>query len=556
MAKRLILQIIAAFSLLAAFMVVLLYSGVGVTYAATTEYSNVLVDLQKDPEFKETDYAADNSDYSLKVIQIAESAKGELFLYVYQPAANMRQMTATYINMALTEKLSNEDTSYTPTGNEFGEFAGGGHGGGGSSGRSVAETAAATDDKASSTQLYSLKLLNRNGVFAKYVVIGFKVKSDTTRYYNITSIYRAWDSVYDDEADFDNSVEAVAVKVGQLWTATDLGDSVTYAAKDIEVIALPSQTIGMHRYADGVQFDGTKACDSHYIAFTTDKPMDKLLSADVEFYTRSYKALKGSETTYGDPMWHRVTLYDYQVASNDGGGWFGKKADWHRISSVSNFVKEVELTDEEKDKLSSFKWILNFYESEFTHEIGTKDFLISGLLPFGFIWTTINGLTTTGELVFAVSVLRMEYKHGGQIYNVGVVSDMQTGSNEPQEGIGFWEWLGKQFKNAPYWVWIIVGVVALSIVLTILSIIFPPVRKGLIYAFKGFCYVLYFLALGFWYVVASPGYLIAFIVRNVSERKAAAPTKTGTRKGGKELTSKPRSSRSKAKPKAKTSHKK
>ena len=54
--------------------------------AEAVSHSNVLDDLSKDEKFNPEDYPAKADDYSLKVIQIAEGANGELFVYVYQPS--------------------------------------------------------------------------------------------------------------------------------------------------------------------------------------------------------------------------------------------------------------------------------------------------------------------------------------------------------------------------------------------------------------------------------------------------------------------------------------
>ena len=66
------------------------YLGMGVprtlVYAnEQISYTNVMEDLEKDNSFKLEDYPAVEDDYSLQVIQIAESVNGELFVYVYQP---------------------------------------------------------------------------------------------------------------------------------------------------------------------------------------------------------------------------------------------------------------------------------------------------------------------------------------------------------------------------------------------------------------------------------------------------------------------------------------
>jgi len=267
--------------------------------------------------------------------------------------------------------------------------------------------------------------------------------------------------------------------------------------------------IGMRRYNDGFQFDGTKSCDSHYIAFTCDHKIDKLISADVEFSTRSYKTIAGSGTTYSARVPHRVSLFNYQVAGNDGSGWFGKKEDWHRMTSVKEFSREVDLTADEKQTLSKYDWILNFYESEFKNEAGGKDVLISGLLPFGFIWTIINACTTTGELVFDVSLLRLEFKYDGNVYNLGVVSDVQTGTNKPTNGgFDFFAWLADKL-GVPVWAakaifYGVIILIVLAIALPLLSAFFPVVGEVLLWIVKG---------LG--YIISAPVRFIGWIIRKI-----------------------------------------
>ena len=55
--------------------------------AAASPYSDALEDLRKDETFDVSEYPATSGDYSLHVIQLAESEQGELLIYVYQPAA-------------------------------------------------------------------------------------------------------------------------------------------------------------------------------------------------------------------------------------------------------------------------------------------------------------------------------------------------------------------------------------------------------------------------------------------------------------------------------------
>ena len=103
--------------------------------AESISYSNVLDDLKKDKNFNIEDYPEKADDYSLNVIQIAESENGELFVYVYRPSNRTRDYKAKYINMSLHNRT----------------------------------------DKALSYSLYSLSWVNSDGVFDKYIVNNFKV---------------------------------------------------------------------------------------------------------------------------------------------------------------------------------------------------------------------------------------------------------------------------------------------------------------------------------------------------------------------------------------------
>ena len=61
------------------------------------EYSTVLEDLQSDSSFNVESYPLKEKDYSLQVIQIAESENKELFIYAYQPSGEIGNLTATSI---------------------------------------------------------------------------------------------------------------------------------------------------------------------------------------------------------------------------------------------------------------------------------------------------------------------------------------------------------------------------------------------------------------------------------------------------------------------------
>lgn len=381
--------------------------GFSSAFADTARYTKVMDDLQLDETFNENDYSDDSSDYSVKVIQIAESVDGDLFIYTYQPCQKTRYVVATSVNMSLSESVTG-------------------------------------------TRLYDLELLSSSGVFCKYLVKDYNVSNKEIRYYNISTIYRPFDRHIDENADNENTKNEIAYAVGQLWTVKTVDGTVNYEMTATEVLKITSQMIGFRRYDDGFQWSGTKSCDAHFLLFNCDHKIDYLISADISFYTQSYKALAGSGAEYGSKVQQTAYLrYDDEV-SNDGGGWFGKKERWQRMASTTEFMRDTQLTDEETEVFKKYDWVLNFYETEYACEAGGKDVLISALIPFGFIWTIVNACTTTGTIVSDVTLLRLEFNCNGEIYNLGVVGDKQTGSGKPTNSpadIGFWAYIWDCLKN-------------------------------------------------------------------------------------------------------------
>lgn len=135
-----------------------------VARAESITYSGVMEDLKKDTSFNPGNYPTKADDYSLQIIQLAESSDKELFVYVYQPSGKAKNFKASSINISTT---INDSISYLN---------------------------------------YKLELLNSNGVFYKYKVSGFTVKDENVRYYAISSIYRPFDESIDQQASGGNTV--------------------------------------------------------------------------------------------------------------------------------------------------------------------------------------------------------------------------------------------------------------------------------------------------------------------------------------------------------------
>ncbi len=523
-------------------------------FAVETKYTNALEDLQKDSKFDASIYPPKANDYSIKLIQVAESTGGRLFVYTYQPCQRTRYLVATSINMALTKDLEEDQPVDLDTweygdgiisdGEDFGGgnpifgggSSGGGGGGGGSRPANIVSKIAADAEFKPKTKLYGLSLVNVTGVFCKYLVKDFTVSSEKIRYYNITSIYRQWDPRVDGAQAEGQEVSEKAYPVGMLWTVGTFDGNVVYDASEIEVVKVTDEMVGFRRYSEGFKWNGTYSCDAHFLAFSCDHKIDKLISADISFYTQKYKTLAGSGTSYEKKVERSRTLYDHEKAGTDSDGWFdGGDYVWDRMTSTAEYCEDMKkqgstITEEEVSTLTEYDWILNFYETEYKCEAGGKDVLITCLLPFGFIWTIVNSCTTTGALVSDVTLLRLEFETDNKVYNLGVVSDKQTGSEDPIGGE--WDQIKDFFKgNSDWWIYFIVIAAALILLPTILGLCIPAVGKVLVLLLNGLGSFILWLLSGVWWLICLPFKGIVALCKKVSERRKTASANVKKNKG-------------------------
>jgi hypothetical protein len=351
-----------------------IFGGVAVYAATSAQYTNALEDLQMDSTFNADDYSLNTADYSLQVIQIAESQNDELFLYVYQPSGQVKSLRASTINISTA---INDSLSYTN---------------------------------------YKLDYINSYGVFFKYKVQDFALKGDVVRYYDISSIYRVWDKNLDKALDNGNEVTEVAYEVGQLWTACTLNGEVSYSMLTSETITITDKYVGLVRYSNGFKLYVSK-CDAHFVAFSTDRQIDKLMEADVHFLTQrktsQTAAFVGTSISYGDKQENYAYLKYTDVTGNSADGLFGKKYTWNRIESAADFVKNEDLTDEGKADVANKQWVLRFYESGYS-------------LSSGY-----GTSTEYSTIVSEVTILRLKFETDGKVYNLGVIDNKQTGDGIP-----------------------------------------------------------------------------------------------------------------------------
>ena len=352
--------------------------------------SGVLEDLSKDASFNAANYPSNAKDYSLSVMQLAESTDKVLFVYVYQPSGD--KVRASSINISTT---INDEISFFN---------------------------------------YPLELLNFEGTLFKYKVTNFEVKKDPVRYYAISSIYRPFDASIGDKKSGNNTINEVNYAVNKQYCFGEINGKPYVSCVDIETIVITDKFVGFVRYKDGFKFY-VGACDSHFVAFNTDKPIDKLLEADVYYTSQPYSWLYaigvGQNETFGEKKDNYAYLKYTDKVEHNGDGFFAGTYKWDRIQTVDDFINaenredvyhgavldvkvSSKLTGEALNELKGKKWVLRFVETAYSLSGGA------------------NGSTSTkSTLIGNVTILRLKFETDGITYNLGVIDNKQTGSTEP-----------------------------------------------------------------------------------------------------------------------------
>ena len=360
--------------------------------------SGVLEDLSKDVSFSTENYPSNAKDYSLSVMQLAESTDKELFIYVYQPSGD--KVRASSINISTT---INDEISFFN---------------------------------------YPLELLNFEGTLFKYKVTNFEVKKDPVRYYAISSIYRSFDAGIGDKKSGNNTINEVNYAVNKQYCFGEINGKPYVNCIDIETIVVTDKFVGFVRYPDGFKlFTGAGACDSHFVAFNTDKKIDKLFEADVYYTTQKVSYDFFTEDSpfsikFGDSKTDNYAYLKYtDKVEHTGGGFFAGTYKWDRIQSVDDFIKTEDrttvyygavlnskvsskLTDEALNELKGKKWVLRFTETSYNKAPKSG----MGAATYYHAETTMVG---------NVTILRLKFETDGITYNLGVIDNKQTGSTEP-----------------------------------------------------------------------------------------------------------------------------
>lgn len=366
-------------------------------FAEDINYSDVLSDLKKDSSFSIDDYPQDDNSTELKLIQPAESTDKKLYVYVYQPSGQIKNLRASSINFS---------TTYDKEKNGFVDY-----------------------------NNYKLEYINSNGVFFKYKVAGFTVSDDSTRYYAITAIYRPFDEALGDKnPESGNIITEVHYDVSKRFCCYTENGQYTVKGVRIDTITITDMFTGFVRYPSGFKLY-VNSCDSHFVAFNADHPIDNLLEAEVtySFQSCSIGYGIGGGTTYGnDKTTVTVPLSHSDKVTYNGGGLFAGTYTWDRIETIDKFVSSVDfsknvysgaildvkvasqITEDAQKALKNKTWVLRFKETDYT--------FIPGATGFS---------TSSSTLVGDVAILRLMFQYKEDVYNLGALSDKQTGSKDP-----------------------------------------------------------------------------------------------------------------------------
>ena len=396
-----------------------------VARAESITYSGVMEDLKKDTSFNPGNYPTKADDYSLQIIQLAESVNKELFVYVYQPSGKAKNFKASSINISTT---INDSISYLN---------------------------------------YKLELLNSSGVFYKYKVSGLTVKDESVRYYAISSIYRPFDESIDKQASGGNTVTEVNYAVNKQYCFGEINGKPYVNCVDIETIVVTDKFVGFVRYPDGFKLY-VGACDSHFVAFNTDKPIDKLLEADVYYTTQKYSSswatFVGTNEEFGEKADKYAYLKYTDKVEHTGGGLFAGTYKWDRIQTVDDFIKNEDreqifsgavidvkisskLTDAALNELKGKKWVLRFTETDYT------------------LWSGQGSYGTFSTIVGDVTILRLKFETDGITYNLGVIDNKQSGSKDPSNETDIDISLNKRGKMILYLLMLILLIILLAPIL-------------------------------------------------------------------------------------------
>ena len=381
-----------------------------------TETTSVMEDLQSDATFSKDAYPGKTVDELkgageelLKVIRIGESVNAELYVYVYQPSDETKEIEAAKILIGQTASES-------------------------------------------SARVYPLTLVSSEGVFDKYRVDGLEVLSSfAVRHYTITSLYRPFDKALDEEKSNGGDDPYIAEPVAQTWYVRNTDDGrIEYAHTEDEVITVIDEYHGHLLFFPKVD----RAQQSFFLAFTTDRRMDDLKRVEMTYEGKNtvfMKKLIGDDITKTvgsfSPKYLKITEED-RADNGASNLWWDKYYEWDRIGTIDSFLNDDghELSSEAITNLNRVKqtasennttaFVLRYMEHDAKYKYDNK---------YGNCIGYVELIEVTN-----VCLLKLTFETAGVPYTMGVVDSMTTPDNVPDGGgvdPGLFPGIKEQFNN-------------------------------------------------------------------------------------------------------------
>ena len=355
--------------------------------------------------------------------------------------------------------------------------------------------------------------MSNDTVFDKYLVVGLKVENVVMRYYHINSIYRAFDEDIDEPPTDDNTISDMAYGVGQLWTATTVNGTVAYAVDIIEQIQITSKHVGFIRYLDSKVFISMDMTDSHYVAFSTDHPIDDLLEAELTYSYESY--YEYDTTNIFEEDYKNVTKYGNNITRTlkkeevfETNNWFFfDDYKYNRIQDIKTFIKNEseELLDETEEALKDKQWVLRFLETEYDY---FNQYVNDTYFPYSYTikqWTNVTN----------VGILRLKFLYNGDIYDMGVVDNLSQGDEVPDNknpyDVEYPDWLDALIEFLVALIILGGAGILLSFIPgvgAIFGLVFNAILTGVGWLFKGILFVIKWVFKIVFWIIAFPFNLI------------------------------------------------
>lgn len=388
-------------------------------------YTTIYEDLSNDENFTIDNYPVVKDKYELDIIEIAESSDKDLFIYVYNPSLELQ-----------TKKVALSTDSVTNP----------------------------------SFKIYDLEIIDYYSTIEKYRVKEFSASTDNVRYYSISQIYRLFNTKIDTNKDKEN-VNYIIHAIKDKWTFNTNSDgTLTVDKTNIDVITITDKFTSYKRYDEGFFLD-YEACDSHFIAFNTDKNIEDLKSAVIK-YSVQEKYYEGhlSGVFLGNfdngllsPIFNTWALVpskekrmqDYHTLLPIDKEEIGKLEDKHielkdtdvytggsklfvedysysRIQKVEEFLEKENgkntFKEEYYNNIKNKKWVLRFAETDYVYDEWINILKGNPLTKYeyeSYLWS--EKFTEVTE----VAILQLSFETDGVTYQLPVIDNLESGTKDP-----------------------------------------------------------------------------------------------------------------------------